>query len=482
VKTSQREKEALDHQCARFVFATNSAFRHVEHPEFIRLMALARPGYNPPNRHQVGGPLLDDVYNSITSDVKKALLNASVCMSIDGWSNIHNDPIICASVTDVKDGRGSVYLVDTVNTESERHTSEYLLQLANEAIRKCKTDFGCKVRSFVTDNATNMAKMRSELAKLDDNPDIITYGCSSHILNLLAHDIEIPGVKEHVVQIMKYFRNNHFAGAKYKEAGGKALILPSDVRWNTLADCLECYIRNWPVLVKVCTENRAAIDKNVASKVNDIAIKNNAADYLAYLKDIAVSLDKVQSNNCLISESTQIWFDLLESLAKYENELISAKAKSRFEMAMTAPHYLANLLDPRYRGLKLTQEQIHEALQYASAYHPDVMPAILKYRAEAGPFHSYMFLENILKDVSPLQWWNSLKGQGDLNPSVLGLVAQLFTAVASSAGLERLFSAFGLTHTKIRNRLGTAKAAKLVAILKVLNMNYDYQRIDSQDL
>ncbi len=476
VKTSQKEKEALDHQCARFIFATNSAFRHVEHAEFIRLLATARPGYKPPTRHEVGGKLLDDVYESITSDVKKQLIGISVCMSIDGWSNIHNDPIICASITDARDGRGSVYLADTVDTQSNRHTSEYLLQLATEAISKCHTNFGCKVRSFVTDNAANMSKMRSELAKMDNSPDVITYGCSAHILNLLAHDIEIPGIKEHVVQIMKYFRNNQFAGAKYKEVGGKALILPSDVRWNTLADCLECYIHNWPLMIKVCTENRAAIDKNIASKVNDVAIKNNAADYLAYLKDIAVALDKVQGNSCLISEATDIWLDVLESLAKHEDETISGKAKKRFQMAMTAPHYLANLMDPRYRGMKLTQEQIHEALEYASDYHPAAMPTLLKYRAEAGPFHSYMFSEKILKDVSPLAWWNSVKC--DIDASVINLAEQLFTAVASSAGLERLFSAFGLTHTKIRNRLGTRKAAKLVSILKALNMNYQYDTHD----
>lgn len=66
---------------------------------------------------------------------------------------------------------------------------------------------------------------------------------------------------------MKYFRNTHFAVAKYKEAGGKALVMLQNVRWNTLADCLESYIKNWHILSKVCTDNRVAISPNISLKL-----------------------------------------------------------------------------------------------------------------------------------------------------------------------------------------------------------------------
>jgi len=49
------------------------------------------------------------------------------------------------------------------------------------------------------------------------------------------------------------------------------------------------------------------------------------------------------------------------------------------------------------------------------------------------------------------------------------LVTQLHTAIASPASIKRLFSAFGLVHTKLRNRLGTEKASKLVTIFEALN-------------
>ena len=53
-----------------------------------------------------------------------------------------------------------------------------------------------------------------------------------------------------------------------------------------------------------------------------------------------------------------------------------------------------------------------------------------------------------------------------------GSLHQLFTARASSAGIERVFSTFGLVHSKLRNRLGTQKAGKLVFMYKVLNTSF----------
>ena len=46
------------------------------------------------------------------------------------------------------------------------------------------------------------------------------------------------------------------------------------------------------------------------------------------------------------------------------------------------------------------------------------------------------------------------------------MVEQLITAVASSAGVEQVFSTFGYILSSIRNRFGNEKAAKLVFMLK----------------
>lgn len=44
---------------------------------------------------------------------------------------------------------------------------------------------------------------------------VLTYGCSAPQFNLPAKDFKIPGVTAHVIKIIKYFRNNHFAKANF---------------------------------------------------------------------------------------------------------------------------------------------------------------------------------------------------------------------------------------------------------------------------
>jgi len=134
---------------------------------------------------------------------------------------------------------------------------------------------------------------------------------------------------------------------------------------------------------------------------------------------------------------------------------------------MTTYHLLANMLDPRYRGAQLTEAEKDTAMEECEAYYPEALPYILKYNAKATPFLPYMFEQSLINNVTPLTWWRSI---GDrLNKPMLALAVQLHTAVASSSGIERVFSTFGFVHSKIRNRLGTEKAAKLVSIFKSLN-------------
>ena len=55
------------------------------------------------------------------------------------------------------------------------------------------------------------------------------------------------------------------------------------------------------------------------------------------------------------------------------------------------------------------------------------------------------------------------------------VIIHLLSSPASSASVERVFSSFGLVHTKLRNRLGVERAAKLVFCYRMLrgNMNVD---------
>ena len=141
--------------------------------------------------------------------------------------------------------------------------------------------------------------------------------------------------------------------------------------------------------------------------------------------------------------------------------------EDRMAIALTPAHYLAHLLDPHYHDNNyLTNEEVSIAMEFLSEHQPSALSSVLKYRAKATPFHGYMFSPAALM-TEPLTW----KAQGSaLEPSMLSLTEQLHTARSSSAGIERIFSTFDLVHSKLRNRLGTSKAGKLVFLYKLLNM------------
>ena len=170
-------------------------------------------------------------------------------MTLDGWSNVHNEPVIFVSVTT---SNCYIYVTDTADTSEHGHTAEYLTDVASTAISSCTQQFNCHVGSFVTDIAANVAKMRRQFQECKDL-DIVTCGCSAHLFNLLA---KVKGVKDNVVHIVKDFRNTHTPAAWYKAADGKALVTPQDVRWNTMADCLAIYLQNWPMILQVCEKHR----------------------------------------------------------------------------------------------------------------------------------------------------------------------------------------------------------------------------------
>jgi transcription termination factor NusB len=467
VRTSKDQKHEIDKQIAKAVYATNSSFRCIEHPQVKKVIQMLRP----PSRFCLSSTLLSEIYEQEKTVCFGELSNTSVCMSLDGWSNIHNEPVICATITTEN---GSTFLFETIDTSGNAHTSEYLTDLATTLINKCKTAYNCTVTSFVTDNAANMHRMRENIKEKTDFPvNVLTYGCSAHILNLLSKDLEIKNIKEHIVHVVKYFRNNHLASAKYKAEGGKALVMPQDVRWNTLADCLEVYVSEWQKLLKICEENRNEIDTIVSEKVSNIQIKRLAEDFLAILKPISIALDRVKKN-AFLSDAVEVWKELESTFDKDDNiSIIQIRIfKKRYNQAMTPYHYLAYLLDPRKTKYSLTVEEKESALQAAEEIYPDsgLLPIVIKLEARSRPFTKVMFSENILKNVTAVEWWKSQKNISDIT-TILPIVQQLLGSVASSASVERVFSSFGLVHSNLRNRLGIEKAGKLVFLFKYYNDN-----------
>ena len=86
---------------------------------------------------------------------------------------------------------------------------------------------------------------------------------------------------------------NHLPGAWYQKEGGRKLPISIDIHWNSVTDCLEAYLNNWPILVKVVEAPRHEKDSDIYDMVIDLGLKQRSADYLSKMKPIDTALDKL---------------------------------------------------------------------------------------------------------------------------------------------------------------------------------------------
>uniref|UniRef100_H3A4F8 DUF659 domain-containing protein n=1 Tax=Latimeria chalumnae TaxID=7897 RepID=H3A4F8_LATCH len=140
------------------------SFRCIKHSEVKKALNILQPGYTP-SRFALAGHLLNEVFQEEKIKCSEKLYGELVCMSIDGWSNIHNEPIVCATVTV---DRGNCICMTALTPLVIHITSEHLTALDSDTIKSCEKEFKCHVASFVTHNAANMAKMRKALEETEN--------------------------------------------------------------------------------------------------------------------------------------------------------------------------------------------------------------------------------------------------------------------------------------------------------------------------
>jgi len=74
--------------------------------------------------------------------------------------------------------------------------------------------------------------------------------------------------------------------------------------------------------------------------VKNIGIKRNAQGFLIRLKPISVTLDRMQSDTCVISETVEIWRDLEKTFEENDHPISILKhVKHRYNQAMTDSHF-----------------------------------------------------------------------------------------------------------------------------------------------
>lgn len=147
------------------------------------------------------------------------------------------------------------------------------------------------------------------------------------------------------------------------------------------------------------------------------------------------------------------------------------------DKCITLNHYLANLLDPRYRGQRFIHDSVKlmKVLTAMESYAKKVGVAIgdedaLSLGAQLTAFRmrNGYFETNMLNHPVPHLFWENYLQFPETN-LLASIGCRLLSIPASSAGVERSFSYQGHFHNKSRNRLGEIKVDKIMRIKWSLN-------------
>ena len=144
------------------------------------------------------------------------------------------------------------------------------------------------------------------------------------------------------------------------------------MQWNTLADCIEKYLQNWPIVLQICEERCYIIEESIYNKVPNIQMKR-CAKHLSLFKPMAFSLDVAKRDTWFISEAVKGWKNLEKYIWNVGYFNVADKIKNYMQQAFTPAHLLSNILDPQFRSSNLFLCDIDAAMEFGGKIRPQVL-------------------------------------------------------------------------------------------------------------
>ena len=229
---------------------------------------------------------------------------------------------------------------------------------------------------------------------------------------------------------------------------------------------VDIFIHNRIHYVQIVQDHKDEMDRNIVTKIMDYNLFCQAKDLREQLSPVASAIDICQKDKTGLALACDTWIGLLENPALEPHH---SKVLKRFNEAILPCHLVAYLLHPTYRGSRLTQEQREVAYQWLTAKDPEYLSAAIAFDTKSAPYPATFFNATSLP---PAIWWKGLQ-HVQLPQGFVDTMVALHVACASSASIERVFSTFGIVHSKLRNRLGTDTASKLVFCYRMLRGKHE---------
>jgi len=237
---------------------------------------------------------------------------------------------------------------------------------------------------------------------------------------------------------------------------------------------LNTHLAHWATLCQIARAQLPPGD-HTRRTLENAGVLKNCEDLLRVFDPVANALNVMQKNSTTLGEAIEGWLDLLE---KVPRDIGGREAVvQRSKQALECPFFLlANVLDPRFAGARLTPTQLDHARQFCEDEGPEIALALNLYLARAPPFREVMFQPN----ANPVAFWQAGQLSG-FPEGLCSLALRLCSCIASTAPLERNFSTMSHVYGQKRNALGAEKAGKLTFLFRSLNSAQSSADLDSDN-
>ncbi|KAK3911846.1 Zinc finger BED domain-containing protein 4 [Frankliniella fusca] len=474
--TAPDEKARLDAAFARAVYATGLPLSTFEKTPWTEFFSALRPSYKVPTPYFLSGPLLDAEYAKCTAINKEKLEMASALgIMTDCYTNIRTESVLDVIVT-----TPTPILYKQVFRGTVREAGEYVADILISVIREVGPE---KFVILVTDNASNMRA--AWLLVTEEFPHITAFGCAAHCWNLLFGDI-IQAISavfrnyDKARKVVRYVKKSTNVSAvfstKQKEKYGKSSItlkLPGKTRWAGAVMLYNSLLKNKAALQETVLHEDLVVDATIRRQVLEDAFWNRAKSINDLLVPIHAAITLIEGSKALLSD---VYFlhrkieDCVTSnlaslpITAQEKEHIMTLLAERKDFTIKAIHLAAYMLDPRFRGDRLSDGEVVEAIDYISCLagrmgldEGEIVANLGHFRSNEGFFSKKSIMDSAER-LHPSVWW---KGECSTQP-LAKLASNLLSMPPSAADVERRWSDHGYIHNKSRNRLINERVTKLV--------------------
>ena len=507
-----------DRAIGEFFFACGISFNAVEHPTFKRMrsaLVAAGPAYVLPNRQKFGGVILDDAHGraraGIHLDLETAAQSGSgATLVTDGLTHVSR-PFTNALVLIPTLGARSLGVIDSTAHLAAGGTKngEYVATELGKIIDGLPDG---SIALVVTDGASSMVAAQHIIQA--GRKDVEVGSCHSHLVNLFFKDVaNIPEVREVLTKaqmVATTFKNREKPLAVLKAQSVKHLgrelgtVVGADTRFGTHFITCHRLKRLQPALAAAIVELvmieladvEASVSKAVAIIKDDVFWKNvgllvdvlwPAMLLLRLLdSDVATMGIVVHAWRRLLTKvemiaATVAWGDGSEqerTVGRGEVEEMLACLRRRMDGAFASIHYAGYLLNPALWDLSTTNDKM--AMEGFKAYckivfakDPDAgakeqsaLRQLVAFKQRAGGFNDPSLRAaaeqvSVVGSATPAGWWHE---NGYHALELKAVAVRALSQVASVGAAERGHKTHKFLQTKVRNRMASATASKLIAV------------------